>query len=356
MHDKRQISGILNRVRGMSRAAWGAVMRREGDAATVPASLCLSFAVSLLPLLLSLGTDARQSGQSPIGQGVDPLQFVGSEMCQRCHREVFIPWEQTAHRLTDWQVGRRLDEKGCEACHGPGRKHVEGGDKRNIFSFKRALPKVVNAVCLKCHGRDEDRVRFRRSEHSLAAMACTDCHEPHPNFITVTESLRQRPMGLQAPAANGRLLRQGVPRLCFSCHREIEAQFALPVRHRVSEGVIQCNDCHNQHGSVTEPQLRGLKNDKTRICLSCHTEKAGPFAFEHAPVKIEGCTICHTPHGSITKHLLKRREGRFLCLECHALPQATNVPHGRLGFLGGGECVRCHTQIHGSNFSPFFLQ
>jgi hypothetical protein len=32
-----------------------------------------------------------------------------------------------------------------------------------------------------------------------------------------------------------------------------------------------------------------------------------------------------------------------------------NVPHSRLSFQTRGDCSRCHTAIHGSNFNSFFL-
>lgn len=51
--------------------------------------------------------------------------------------------------------------------------------------------------------------------------------------------------------------------------------------------------------------------------LRCHTDKSGPFAFEHAPMRIEGCSACHEAHVS-TKPLLSRNEVRFVCLECHS--------------------------------------
>jgi DmsE family decaheme c-type cytochrome len=116
---------------------------------------------------------------------------------------------------------------------------------------------------------------------------------------------------------------------------------------------MRCTDCHNAHGTFQRPLL---KKANWEACVACHTEKRGPFVFEHAAVKVEGCAICHTPHGSVTRNLLTRREDRFTCLECHVDPHAVNVPHGRLGFQTRGECVRCHATIHGSNVSPFFIQ
>jgi DmsE family decaheme c-type cytochrome len=123
------------------------------------------------------------------------------------------------------------------------------------------------------------------------------------------------------------------------------------VRHKVLEGAVQCTDCHTPHGSPSRASLRGVHNE---TCSRCHIEKGGPFAFEHLAGRIEGCTICHTPHGSTNKFLLKRREERVLCLECHS-----NAPlfHNQTpGALFTGACSRCHTEIHGSNFNRFFLR
>lgn len=44
------------------------------------------------------------------------------------------------------------------------------------------------------------------------------------------------------------------------------------------------------------------------VCFKCHTDKAGPFAFRHAPDRTEGRVACHTPGGSSIPHLLKRSQ------------------------------------------------
>jgi len=97
-------------------------------------------------------------------------------------------------------------------------------------------------------------------------------------------------------------------------------------------------------------------------CLKCHADKRGPFVFEHAPVRVEGCGACHIPHGSMNAKLLRRPVVMTLCLECHN--------GGGTGTSGNGvvlqtsrhnlldpkyqRCTTCHVRIHGSNNDEYF--
>ena len=126
------------------------------------------------------------------------------------------------------------------------------------------------------------------------------------------------------------LLKESEPNLCFSCHGNIQAQFALPIHHRVPEGLMKCTDCHNPHGSINRASLNA---PYWETCVKCHVEKRGPCVYEHAAVRVEGCIVCHNPHGSTNHFMLVRREGRQLCLQCHSGFHAqAGTPHSRLGF------------------------
>jgi len=58
------------------------------------------------------------------------------------------------------------NKQGCEACHGPGKEHVEGGgDKTKIFAFKNASAKDISARCLGCHTYGEEHSNYARSAH-----------------------------------------------------------------------------------------------------------------------------------------------------------------------------------------------
>jgi len=297
-----------------------------------------------------------------------PEDYVGADTCGACHSDQMEQFKKTGMAVL-LSEKYPVQQRGCEACHGPGRQHVEAmgaGDvekgKSLIYNLARHSAKDIAGRCLTCHQKDEKPSLFQCSRHLAAGVSCVDCHEPH-RLADTPEASKASPaasayFSLPARSAErdwlrSRLLRQNEPTLCYSCHKEIEAEFQLPIRHRVNEGLVKCTDCHNPMGTLNSSALKASGTD---VCYSCHVEKRGPYVYEHAAVRVEGCTACHTPHGSINQHLLIRRQQRELCLECHVEPQAINVPHPRLGFQEAGECTRCHVEIHGSNYEPHFLR
>jgi predicted CXXCH cytochrome family protein len=302
--------------------------------------------------------------KQPQGNAAD---YAGMDACISCHpvhADMFLKTSHSKAAPKEVQFGT-----GCESCHGPGKAHIAGienagGDDNKIAEAKKLIfgfhgkPEENSARCLTCHITGHDQSLFDRSEHKLHGVTCQQCHSAH---LVESSEYREVPTAHFAAAprinetsrwATQSLLRQSQPQLCYSCHSTIQAQFALPTHHRVPEGQMKCTDCHNAHGTNNQPMLRKTAWEG---CIDCHTEKRGPFVFEHAAVKVEGCAGCHTPHGTVNRQLLLRREGRFLCLQCHVDPLAPNVPHGRLGFQTKGECARCHVAVHGSNFNEFLL-
>ena len=128
----------------------------------------------------------------------------------------------------------------------------------------------------------------------------------------------------------------------------------MPFHHKVNEGLVKCSDCHDVHGTFGNNNIKSTA-DQNAICTKCHTETRGPFVYEHAAVKAEGCLGCHTPHGSQNARLLNMPNINTLCNQCHS-PVAGGTVHGmNAGSAEVTPCISCHTMIHGSNINPAFL-
>jgi DmsE family decaheme c-type cytochrome len=215
-----------------------------------------------------------------------------------------------------------------------------GGDKTKIYIFKDHSTKEINARCLACHAGGTQHMNAINSQHTQSDVSCISCHSPHH-----AESKEF-------------LLTKAEPELCYSCHLQQKPQFEMPFHHRVNEGLIRCSDCHNVHGTSGPKQVR-TSSTQNVVCFKCHTEKEGPFVFEHPPVKIEGCESCHVPHGGANAHMLKVSNINLLCLQCHtnsSFSGASNTPsfHNQQTYFQA--CTLCHLQVHGSNFDPTFFK
>jgi DmsE family decaheme c-type cytochrome len=290
--------------------------------------------ISALILIFCATANAQEQKAKPATAMGYSAQYVGSDNCKTCHEDQFKNVQGTAHYKVFSATGRGQEWHGCESCHGPGSAHVDGGgDKTKIFRFTEQTPAKITERCMTCHENNLEHQNFNRSVHNKNGVTCTSCHSAH------------------VPGVREKLLIKTSPDLCFSCHNETKADFLKPFRHRVMEGYIQCQDCHNVHGTVLPKQLRA-NPAQDAICYKCHAEKRGPFVFEHEPVRTEGCTACHTPHGSANPRLLTRARVNTLCLECHQ--NFYNAPHPQN--TKSQACTMCHMGIHGSNTSPVFFK
>jgi len=297
------------------------------------------------PQAPSAGSDktasATQEKTAPTKSEPSPSDYVGSETCKTCHADVFSGWEKTAHWKTTLDTRGGPSHQGCEGCHGPGAAHVAGGgDKTKIFVFEEHSAKEVNARCLSCHAGGTQHMNALNSLHSRADVSCTSCHSPHH------------------AQSKEFLLVKSQPELCYGCHLQQKPQFEMPFHHRVNEGLLVCSDCHNVHGSVKAKQVRN-SSTQDAVCFKCHTDKQGPFVFEHEVVKVDGCQACHLPHGGPNPHMLKVSNVNLLCLQCHTTSSFSGAPgtpsfHNQNTFFQS--CTLCHVEIHGSNFSSTFFK
>jgi DmsE family decaheme c-type cytochrome len=145
----------------------------------------------------------------------------------------------------------------------------------------------------------------------------------------------------------------GVSAACAECHADVAHDFEFNERHRLQEGILTCTSCHDPHGPSDRMRLAAFKQE---ACIDCHTDKGGPFVYEHGSSRVDGCVACHTPHGSVNRHLLTFQATGELCYSCHAVVPAFHVAGSPPRFGLDTNCTNCHSSIHGSNLDPFFLK
>ncbi len=266
---------------------------------------------------------------------------VGEKTCIACHRLEADHFTHTLHSL-GLHVANRSDPNipVCEACHGPGSAHAADPQAKGLiigYTKNSGTPiETQTKTCLTCHAGGP-RDHWAGSVHQRNDLSCSDCHNPMAKF-----------------SVEGLLARASINDTCAQCHRDIRLQFNRRSHMPLPEGQMSCDDCHNPHGSLTNPLLK--TNTVNETCYQCHAEKRGPFLFEHAPVR-ESCLNCHTPHGSNQNTMLVAPIP-FLCQQCHtnflhpddlqtrqSLGTGTH-PDERI--MGRG-CLTCHANIHGSN-------
>ena len=302
-----------------------------------------------LTLLLPLAPLVAQSPPPATG-------YVGSQVCKTCHADIWLNFYKNPHYKSIASGKEPPERTGCEGCHGPGKAHVEarGGKTTIPRAFSLMEPGQALDTCLACHAKDFSRANIRRSQHSLADVACNRCHSIHHSPVPKY------------------LLARKQSDLCYGCHEPVRAEFAMPFKHRVNEGFMQCSDCHNPHGGFApawrmaqRPRMMDQALFNEEPCLKCHADKRGPFVFEHAPARIEGCETCHHPHGSTNAKLLRRPVVFTLCLECHNGADQFGTRNAGINIQTASHnmldpryqrCTTCHVRIHGSNSDASFLR
>ena len=289
------------------------------EAAAVEPAAVESVAVASLP-----------QAQAP---ATPPKGYVGAEACMTCHEGYEASVKATKHGLAS-DPRTPMAKLGCESCHGPGEAHMNDPEKVKPIQFNKISAKAVTDQCVTCHNRGVHAL-WKGSQHEARNVSCVSCHSVH------------RPK-----SANAQLKAVNQQQQCMTCHRDKVAKLDRSGHMPVREGKMECASCHNPHGS-TNVRLLKAGNTINESCATCHTEKRGPFLFEHAGISGDSCATCHDPHGSNNDRMLVAKLP-FLCQRCHnhtrhpstiydnKVVQSSNRLYSRA-------CVTCHSAIHGSN-------
>jgi len=269
---------------------------------------------------------------------------VWNEGCIKCHATGGKPRRDgTTGRLDTTVVEFGI---ACEACHGPGAKHVafertlEGneddrealatGDPTIIHPAKLSA-KTGAMVCGQCHSV----YRGRTNSHDQLWWLDGFSYRPGDN-LNITREVIRRPVDAGHP-----LLKNPITRGL------LESSFwsdgAVRVAGREYNGLIEspcyrggnfsCLSCHSLHKSDPNDQL-AAEMDGDEACLQCHDKMRGKVAeHTHHGADSSGsrCQNCHMPYTSY---------GLFKAIRSHKISSPSvqeSVMHGR-----PNACNLCH--------------
>jgi predicted CXXCH cytochrome family protein len=227
-------------------------------------------------------------------------KYVGAKQCAECHAEVSEHFASATHaKLSAPDAG--VEGSSCEACHGPGSKHVaSGGGKGTMIN-----PKKSPEACFQCHLDKRGQFSLPSSHPLLAGkITCMDCHEVHEgNAIK----------GTGAELENEK-------ESCTKCHTAQKGPFIFE-HAGLREG---CTACHQPHGSVNQKML--LARD-ANLCLRCHLVKPGvPNAGEINANSIRSTTVNGVKVASSENHAGSRMmQGTCWVAGCHEAVHGSNV-------------------------------
>ena len=294
--------------------------------AVVPVAFALGLAVAAAP--------ARAQAAAPPGSL--------AATCAECHEDKVAAFEASAHGRT-FAHDAHYGAASCANCHGDPAKHLESNDPADIRNPGRLPAAEASQICLTCHRENPAQAHWMGSPHQRKGVGCLDCHQIHA--AAAPDSMVGVAMKTET---------------CYKCHKDVRSEMQKTSHHPVREGKMNCLSCHDPHGTLTKANL--VASSVNELCYQCHTEKRGPFLWEHAPVR-ENCLNCHTPHGS--NHLkLQSTSVPFLCQECHANTRHPGTLYDRNALADSARasnrifnraCLDCHAEIHGSNHpsSPY---
>lgn len=232
-------------------------------------------------------------------------------MCADCHStNVRKNYSAKNH---SYNTKYALINVSCEACHGPGKAHVENAKllgenyqtKDDLKMITGTAPKALVDACARCHSRREQISEFYNFEGSFLDhyfpqvivdniyhkdgqildevyvhgsfiqskmyqnnVTCTNCHNPH--------SLKLKFKG---------------NKLCTQCHDTKVYNVPSHHFHKKNSNAAQCINCHmvgktymgvdyrRDHSfRIPRPDL-SLKYGTPNACTQCHTDKDNQWAW-----------------------------------------------------------------------------
>lgn len=217
---------------------------------------------------------------------------VWNDNCLVCHAVAGNP----NFDLQSIKVATEVAELGisCEACHGPGKAHIDFQNNRDIAQLAqdpvinpaKCEPRIASEICGQCHSYFEPYDMQAFAKHGYTYRAGGDLEASH-NLVSYDEAKEKG-----NETAMGSYWTDGTGRLAG---REYSGLMESPC---FKQGPLTCISCHSSHSSDPNDQL--AKDMLTnQACIQCHPKFAKDLsAHTHHASDSSGslCYNCHMPH------------------------------------------------------------
>jgi predicted CXXCH cytochrome family protein len=270
---------------------------------------------------------------TPVPDGAHDLRQIWNSNCFNCHATNLARGFDVATRTfkTTWtEMGI-----GCEACHGPGRRHIE------LIDAAQKDPSLKPGGTLEIYTSTSGSPR-------QAFDTCGCCHGNKKNvFVNFTAGSRYEdfavPFLISAPIPENDLQGEFWP---DGRPNRFNRTQALTMSGCFKAGEIACTTCHVAHGSPNPFSLRvditkGDEGDK--LCTQCHTRyQRSAVSFQPHVAELSLSTVSDKDRkgddvGNSGSEAESRAESRKLRaeteLERHTFHAASSE---------GSRCINCH--------------
>jgi len=225
----------------------------------------------------------------------DPLHWAGLDQtwnyqCAECHSTNLRKGYDAATRT--YQTTWAEPDVSCEACHGPGSRHVDWAKAGARLESDPSRGLVINLPGVGTWAWDEAAgkpVRQGPGGPAVEVEACGRCHARR-GVLTEDYAYGQPLLATHSPA----LLTEGLYHADGQIQDEV-FEYGSFHQSRMFQAGVGCSDCH-------EPHSLELRAEGDALCSQCHsparfgtTAHTGhPVAPKGAPAGVQ-CVDCHMP-------------------------------------------------------------
>jgi predicted CXXCH cytochrome family protein len=262
---------------------------------------------------------------TPIPDGAHDLRQIWNTNCFNCHATNLSQGFDPAKKIykTTWtEMGI-----GCEACHGPGARHVavieawrkdpslKPGGMIETYSPVNGTPRQSFDTCAYCHGN---------KQNVFVGFRAGDRYEDYAIPFLISAPIPEND-------AQGEFWPDGRP-------NRFNRPQALTLSGCFKAGAAVCTSCHVAHGSGNPFALKvdiTKGNDGDLLCTQCHSEVgvtgvtsaagvtgagvtgAGGAGIPVSPARVSPAPVSPAAPG-ITRHTFHRPESEgSRCVSCH---------------------------------------